>query len=35
MKYLFYSTADRRQDEIWDYTVEKMDLPSRLGDGFE
>ena len=23
MKYLFYSAADRRQDEIWDYTVEK------------
>ena len=23
MKYLFYSAADRRQDEIWDYTVGK------------
>lgn len=23
MKYLFYSAADRRQDEIWDYTVDE------------
>lgn len=23
MKYLFYSAADCRQNEIWDYTVEK------------
>jgi plasmid stabilization system protein ParE len=23
MKYRFYTAADRRQDEIWDYTVEK------------
>ncbi len=23
MKYLFHAVADRRQDEIWDYTVER------------